>query len=52
MAAKDITRYNLDIIIPIFLIILAEFLIFIGKYVTNIRIVFASNRKTSCFDIA
>ena len=31
MAAKDITRYNLDIIIPIFLIILAEFLIFIGK---------------------
>ena len=31
MTAKDITRYNLDIIIPIFLIILAEFLIFIGK---------------------
>jgi len=31
MTVKDITRYNLDIIIPIFLIILAELLIFIGK---------------------
>jgi membrane protease YdiL (CAAX protease family) len=31
MTAKDITRYNIDIIIPIFLILLAEFLIFIGK---------------------
>jgi len=31
MTVKDITRYNLDIIIPVFLIILAEFLIFIGK---------------------
>ena len=31
MIAKDITRYNIDIIVPVFLIILAEFLIFIGK---------------------
>jgi uncharacterized protein len=31
MTAKDITRYNLDIIIPIFLIILAELFIFLGK---------------------
>lgn len=31
MTVKDITRYNLDIIIPVFLIILAELLIFLGK---------------------
>jgi membrane protease YdiL (CAAX protease family) len=31
MTAKDITRYNLDIILPVFLILLAELLIFLGK---------------------
>jgi uncharacterized protein len=31
MNAKDISRYNLDIIIPVFLIFLAELFIFLGK---------------------
>jgi len=31
MNAKDITRYNLDLILPVFLILLAELLIFLGK---------------------
>jgi membrane protease YdiL (CAAX protease family) len=31
MTAKDITRYNLDLILPVFLILLAELLIFLGK---------------------
>lgn len=31
MNAKDITRYNLDIIFPVILILLAELLIFLGK---------------------
>jgi membrane protease YdiL (CAAX protease family) len=31
MNAKDLARYNLDLIIPIVLILLAEFLIFLGK---------------------
>jgi uncharacterized protein len=31
MNTKDITRYNLDLILPVILIILAEFLIFLGK---------------------
>jgi hypothetical protein len=31
MNAKDITRYNLDLILPVILILLAEFLIFLGK---------------------
>ena len=31
MKAQDITRYNLDLILPVFLILLAEFLIFLGK---------------------
>jgi hypothetical protein len=31
MNAKDITRYNLDIILPVTLILLAELLIFLGK---------------------
>ncbi len=31
MNAKDITRYNLDLILPIILILLAESLIFLGK---------------------
>ncbi len=31
MNAKDITRYNLDLIFPVFLILLAELLIFLGK---------------------
>lgn len=31
MNAKDITRYNLDLMLPVFLILLAELLIFLGK---------------------
>jgi membrane protease YdiL (CAAX protease family) len=31
MNAKNITRYNLDLILPVFLILLAELLIFLGK---------------------
>jgi len=31
MNAKDITRFNLDLILPVFLILLAELLIFLGK---------------------
>ena len=31
MNAKDITRYNLDLIFPVFLILLAELFIFLGK---------------------
>jgi len=31
MNKKDITRYNLDLILPVILILLAEFLIFLGK---------------------
>jgi hypothetical protein len=31
MNTKDITRYNLDLILPVILILLAEFLIFLGK---------------------
>jgi membrane protease YdiL (CAAX protease family) len=31
MNAKDITRYNLDLILPVFLILLAELFIFLGK---------------------